>query len=255
MPIGDVPPYEAGHFRRVYEHIIKPACAKAGFEPVRADEVERTNLIILDVLRRILKADVVLCDLSGRNPNVMYELGIRQAFNKPVVLIKDSQTDRVFDIQGLRDIEYDATLRIDRTNAAVTAIASSLTNTADGDQQEVNSLIQLLGVQAATVPQRTEISGETGLILNALTDIGKRLGNLEQASAPARPPAKPPKVNTDFDDFPGALSEYTVGGTVRNAKLGQGTVLEIKDGVVTARFKAGVKKFKDGDPEYDDLPF
>jgi hypothetical protein len=248
MPISDPAPYEPGHFRRVYEHIIKPACIKAGFQPVRADEVERTNHIVLDVLRRILKADAVLCDLSAKSANVMYELGIRQAFNKPVVLIKDTQTERVFDIQGLRDIEYDAALRVDRIAPAINSIASSLVNTTDGASDEINSLVQLLGVQAATLPQRTEVSGETGLILNYLNEITQRLTALESATAPKTQPVK--EVSAP---------RYSVGERVHHDRFGDGLVVDPrnKTGHVTVTFADGKKRLiAESDPEMDtDLPF
>jgi hypothetical protein len=184
MPISDAPPYEPGHFRRVYEHIIKPACMTAGFTPIRADDVNRANIIVIDVLRRIIEADLVLCDLSGRNPNVMYELGVRQAFNHPVVLIKDNKTDRVFDVQGLRDIEYDAALRVDRIGPVVQQIAASLKNTADGAEGEVNSIIQLLGVQPARIQSTTHLSEDASVLLSAIADVGKRLAKLENTGTP-----------------------------------------------------------------------
>src|SRR5690606_2614334 len=113
MPISDIPEYPAGHFQRVYEHLIWPACQQAGVTPLRADEVKSTNFIVLDILQRIVQMPIAICDLSGRNPNVLYELGIRQAFNLPVVLIQDKRTDRIFDIQGIRTVSYDDNLRVD----------------------------------------------------------------------------------------------------------------------------------------------
>ena len=104
MPISDPEEYDTGHFRRVYDHLIVPSCEKAGFNPVRADEVKKTNHIVLDVLKKIVESEMVLCNLSSKNPNVLYELGIRQAFNLPVTIIKDKSTSRIFDIQGIRDI-------------------------------------------------------------------------------------------------------------------------------------------------------
>ena len=44
MPISDVDSYEPGHFGRVYEHVIKPACKAAGLKPIRADEQESRTL-------------------------------------------------------------------------------------------------------------------------------------------------------------------------------------------------------------------
>jgi hypothetical protein len=112
MPISDNTDYPAGHFTRVYEHIIKPACAIAEFEPVRADDIQSTNFIVLDIIKNILESEMAICDLSSKNPNVLYELGIRQAFNYPVTFTKDIKTKRIFDIQGFRDITYDESLRI-----------------------------------------------------------------------------------------------------------------------------------------------
>lgn len=185
MPISDGDPYPAGHWRRVYDHIIKPACSLAGLTPLRADDVNQTNHIVLDVLRQLLGADMAICDLSGRNPNVFYELGIRQAFNKPVCLIKDLITPRVFDIQGLRDIEYDEGLRVDRIQPTVAMLADSLTKTLAshraGDGQ-INSLVQLLGLNAAALPQPSELSAEGSLVLSTLAEISTRLAGVEQAA-------------------------------------------------------------------------
>lgn len=82
MPISDVDGYDSGHFTRVYEHLIKPACEQAGFKPERADETPRTDVIMAGILKKIIACDIAICDLSSRNANVFYELGLRHAFNK-----------------------------------------------------------------------------------------------------------------------------------------------------------------------------
>ena len=69
---------------------------------------------------------MVICDISTRNANVMYELGIRHAYDKPVVLVKDKITDNIFDIQGIRYIEYDSRLRIDNVCLDVEKIKKSI---------------------------------------------------------------------------------------------------------------------------------
>jgi hypothetical protein len=199
MPISDTDPYPTGHFRRVYDHLIVPACKRAGFKPTLASEVKETNLIVLDILERLHASDMVLCDLSSRNPNVLYELGFRQAFNKPVTLIKDLITERIFDIAGLRDIPYDHTLRIDTTNGAIAEIAERMRATHEASEKEeggVNSLVQLMSVEEATVPKRKDVSQDTRLILNALEDLGDRVSAIElrgrtaqrSAGGMARPP-------------------------------------------------------------------
>lgn len=106
MPFSDPEGYAPGHFRKVYEQIIKPAVESAGYEAYRVDENGVSDLITTKIFKAILDCDMTVCDLSSRNPNVLYELGIRHAFDKPVVLITDDKTERIFDIQGISTITY-----------------------------------------------------------------------------------------------------------------------------------------------------
>ncbi|WIV25632.1 hypothetical protein QN085_08570 [Pseudomonas sp. M2(2023)] len=178
MPIADMDGYDPGHFRRVYEYLIKPACVAAGYTAQRADFVAASNYIIIDILKKIIESDIVICDLSGRNPNVLYELGVRQAFNLPTVLIKDTITSRIFDIQGLRTTEYSHTLRIDEVQADISKITLALSETAAAPN-DVNSMIQLLGTKPAQLPHKIEVSEDTSLILASLNDISSRISTLE----------------------------------------------------------------------------
>ena len=63
MPIADPDGYERGHFKRVYEDIFRSACKAAGFEAVRADDITQANLIHEDILNRLLKSPMAICDL------------------------------------------------------------------------------------------------------------------------------------------------------------------------------------------------
>ena len=180
MPFSDMEGYESGHFGRVYEHLIRPACVAAGVEPVRGDEVKGTNYIAIDILQRILNSDIVICDLSGKNANVMYELGIRQAFDLPVVLLKDKRTERVFDIQGLRTLDYVESLRIDSVEQDRKSLAQAISATLKLEAHEVNSLVSLLGIEKATLGSPTEVSAETALVLASLKDISARLAIVEE---------------------------------------------------------------------------
>lgn len=178
MPFTDPSGYEKDHFQRVYDYIIKPACEKANFVPYKANDDNKTNVIILEIIKQIIDSDIVLCDLSSKNPNVLYELGIRQAFNKKVVLIKDTKTDRIFDIQGLRTIEYCDSLRTDKVGVSVDDISKSLKSTYEATN-EVNSLMQLLSIKPAEITSSIEITNDTKLILDILKDLPKRITNIE----------------------------------------------------------------------------
>ena len=77
----------AGESRDWYQVAIRPAVEGAGFRCKRADEILGTGSITEEIFRNIFNADVLLVDLSGKNANVFYELGVAHAIGKPVVLI------------------------------------------------------------------------------------------------------------------------------------------------------------------------
>lgn len=182
MPISDMTGYEPGHFGRVYEHIFKPAIIAAGFQPVRADDTVKTDYIVAGIIQRVVESSLVLCDISGRNPNVLYELGIRHAFNLPVVLCKDKSTDRIFDIQGLRTADYDESLRVDAVTKDIDRLRAAIEATASPDARDYNSVVQLAGIKAATVPEAQTVTPDTKLLLTAIGSLEKRLSEVASAT-------------------------------------------------------------------------
>lgn len=148
MPIADPEGYEKGHFKKVYEDILKVACEKSGFTAVRADQVKQTNLIHLDILQKLIDSPMAICDLSNRNPNVLFELGLRQAFDKPTVLIQEIGTPKIFDISPLRYTEYRKELKYREVLEDQDFIADAIRATKDAtDKGEgVNSIVSLLSL-------------------------------------------------------------------------------------------------------------
>lgn len=94
-------------FDRYYQEIYVPAIKEAGFEPVRADELFTTGSVMEQIWDQIEKAKLLLADLSGKNPNVFYELGLSHAARKPVVFTASNVEDVPFDLRHLRVIIYD----------------------------------------------------------------------------------------------------------------------------------------------------
>ncbi len=93
-----------------YEKIFKPAIEKTKLLPVRAyAEIFGTGKIIDQVCRGINTAKVLVAELSTRNPNVFYELGLAHALHKPVVLVSSNEPDVPFDLQHIRVIYHDVT--------------------------------------------------------------------------------------------------------------------------------------------------
>lgn len=181
MPISDMDGYEEGHFSKVYNYLIKPAAEACDYAVDRADDTKGTNFIIVDILTKVYQADVVICDLSGQNANVLFELGLRQAFDKPVVLIKDDKTKKIFDIDGLRFREYTSSLVIDSALSDQKEIAQCIRETTSHDNG-MNSLINLLSIkQSASIPQSESEQNINNYIIRSLETISRRLADLEMS--------------------------------------------------------------------------
>lgn len=155
MPIADHPDYKQGHFKRVYDDIFAPACRAAGYKPIRADDVAQTNLIHLDILQKLLESPMAICDLSTRNPNVLFELGLRQAFDKPTVLVQEVGTPQIFDINLFRYTQYRNELDYRDVIADQKAIQKVLEETkiAVQENKSVNSIIKLLSITSPATLQ------------------------------------------------------------------------------------------------------
>jgi len=90
-----------------YTSLYEPAIRKAGLTPVRADtDIFGTGKIIDQIWAGINNARVLVAELTGRNPNVLYELGIAHALRKPVVLVSSNEGDVPFDVRHVRVIYY-----------------------------------------------------------------------------------------------------------------------------------------------------
>ncbi|MFB7376169.1 hypothetical protein ACFC6U_12845 [Kitasatospora purpeofusca] len=73
-----------------FETIVEPACTGLGIGPVRSDQISGTGEITEQVYQQVLAADLVIADVSGGSPDVMYGLGLRHATGKPVIHIGEA---------------------------------------------------------------------------------------------------------------------------------------------------------------------
>ena len=104
------PRHSAGFFAEVLRSVITPA-AKASQFTVKTANRQGSDLIQSTIVNDLMDADLVIADLTEHNPNVMFELGMRMAEDKPVVLIKAEGTGPLFDVDNmLRVFEYNPNL-------------------------------------------------------------------------------------------------------------------------------------------------
>ena len=88
-------------FNGYYQQLYRPTLEQLGYEVVREDDIFNPRPIMLNVQDSILAADMVLCELTDRNPNVLYELGLAHAIGKPAIMVARSEDDIPFDLRHI----------------------------------------------------------------------------------------------------------------------------------------------------------
>lgn len=92
-------------FKEVFG-VIRATCSDIGLRCLRADDIWENDAVIQDIVSLINRSKVVICDCTGRNANVFYEIGIAHTLGRDVILITQNDGDVPFDLRHLRYITY-----------------------------------------------------------------------------------------------------------------------------------------------------
>lgn len=106
MPFG-----EQDDLQDAYRDHVVPAVEECGFRVYRADDIFGHKEVIRDIWLAIGRARLIIADVTGRNPNVFYELGMAHAIGKDVIILTRRREDIPFDVTHLRYIKYEYTPR------------------------------------------------------------------------------------------------------------------------------------------------
>lgn len=135
--------YPKGFFEEVLRSLITPAAVAAGFK-VETAKREGSDLIHSTIVNDLLAADLVIADLTEHNPNVLFELGLRMASEKPTALIRARGTPPIFDVDNLlRVLDYDPNIWPSTIDADTPRLSSHIQGTWDG-RAEATTYMQLL---------------------------------------------------------------------------------------------------------------
>lgn len=159
---------------KTYKGIIKPAAEDAGFECVRADEVQHAGVIDIPMYDRLLKADLVIADLSTLNPNAFFELGVRYALRPcTTIVIAESEFKNPFDTNHISvrryrhdgkalDFEVVDEFRMELTNLINAVVASGNTDSPVYSQLHGLTPPAMEEVQEASRPSDTQTLAAAG---------------------------------------------------------------------------------------------
>lgn len=105
MPISPIDGCSAEHWKEV-QSIISEAIETIGYTPNIVSDADDSGVIQKRIVQNLYDNEIVVCDVSGKNPNVMFELGMRLAFDKPTIIIMDDQTSYSFDTAPIEHLKY-----------------------------------------------------------------------------------------------------------------------------------------------------
>lgn len=218
-------------FDAVYAELIGPAVAEAGMEVVRADEEQVGGIIHKPMFERLMLCEYAVADITGGNPNVFYELGVRHALRpRSTIVVFATGSGIPFDIAHLRGLPYAVTPggRVAGAKVQVAALAKSL-NSARTDHADDSPVFQLV----EDMP-RVQID-------HAKTDVFRRRVDYAQA----------------YKDRL-ALARRGGADVVRRiaAEPGLANLADVETGIVVDLFLSlrGVKAFEDMLGLYDRMP-
>lgn len=183
MPIATMSAdYTADHWSDV-RHILHKAIEKAGFIPRIVSDSEESTVIHGSIINNIYNDAIIVCDVSNKNANVMFELGMRLAFNKPVVIVKDDKTDYSFDTGNIQHEPYRKDLRHSTVEKFIDDLSRKIIKTYEASQkEEYQSFLSYFGKFEVAKIENKSIGEEEAIakLLNKMNAIESQLKTVSQ---------------------------------------------------------------------------
>jgi hypothetical protein len=187
MPISALDGCSDSHWIEVRE-ILSEAIESAGFKPNLVSSAEEVGTIQKRIVQNLYDNPIVVCDISGRNPNVMFELGLRLAFDKPTVIVKDDATPFAFDTSVIEHIQYPRSLRFSQIVEFKDVLAKKIGATVQAAESDpaYSTFLKHFGEFKRPLIDQREVSAQEYLLeeLHGLRESVRRLAY----SAPIRRP-------------------------------------------------------------------
>jgi hypothetical protein len=174
MPISILDGCTADHWAEVKSIVIEAveSIASPRFVTRIVSDADEVGVIQKRIVQNVYNSSIVVCDVSGKNPNVMFELGMRLAFDKPTVIIKDDRTDYSFDTGVIEHIPYPRDLRFTKIVDFKKRLAERVSSTykASVEDAQHSPFLKSFGQFHVASLAQSEASAEK-VILEMLSDI------------------------------------------------------------------------------------
>lgn len=184
MPISSIEGCAETHWSEVLE-IINEAVDDAGFEGNLVSNSDEVGIIHKRIIQNLYDNPIVVCDVSCKNPNVMFELGLRLAFDKPTIIIKDDKTSYSFDTSAIEHLEYPRDLRFSQIVEFKQKLSAKIQATfkkSTTDENYTTFLKHFGEFKVAKIDQK-EVSGQE-YILEELKNLRRSVQRMDRGWIP-----------------------------------------------------------------------
>lgn len=181
MPISTIDGCTSEHWVEV-RSILKDVIESAGFTPNLVSDADDSGIIQKRIIHNLYNNEIVVCDVSAKNPNVMFELGIRLAFDKPTIIIKDDKTDYSFDTSVIEHIPYPRDLRYNKINIFKDNLSAKIIATFDKSKndKDYTTFLKHFGEYKVAEISKTSISSDR-YVVSLLQDLSKQVATIKDS--------------------------------------------------------------------------
>lgn len=177
MPISSIDNCSETHWKEV-KGIITDAVEAAGFDAQLVSEANDSGIIQKRIVQNLYKNDIVICDVSCKNPNVMFELGMRLAFDKPTIIVMDNMTKYSFDTAPIEHLGYPRDLSYYQILDFKKTLTEKIKGTVDAAKQpDYTTFLKNFGeFQVATIENKKGSLDE--VVLSRLDDMTRQISEI-----------------------------------------------------------------------------
>lgn len=214
MPISSIDGCAEAHWSDVLE-IVTEAVDEAGFSANLVSNADEVGVIHKRIIQNLYDNPIVVCDVSGKNPNVMFELGMRLAFDKPTIIIKDDKTSYSFDTSAIEHIEYPRDLRFSKIVEFKERLAIKIRSTVEkhANDPEFTTFLKHFGQFTVAKIDKKEVSGQE-YILEEIRALRRAVSRMDSAA----PPRRSMRPNNEIDICLGNISDEKIAEVLIKAE-------------------------------------
>jgi hypothetical protein len=200
MPISAIDSCSEEHWQDVHE-ILTEAIEDAGFSAQLVSDADDAGIIQKRIIQNLYENPIVVCDVSGKNPNVMFELGMRLAFDKPTIIVKDDKTTYSFDTSPIEHLSYPRDLRFAKIVEFKGALAEKIkaTHKRASEDAQYTTFLKHFGT-FKIVDLQTEVVPKDKILLEEIRSLKELVQSSQHQNRPVLDEILPPSYTLCLQD-------------------------------------------------------